>query len=484
MLHKESIPLFISYLNIDQSVSQLNKKELSSFNLGLPYELNQILVATLIKYISQLKTNHINILCQGIVNKFSENKKRVKRKFLLSLLNIYSHKSLETPFTKWKHFKLKKDYDILIDKLNTMQANTKPILKTNNSHHNNNILTQQLNTYRPKNTNEINNFLQKPQHHHHQHSNHNLKDNFLNRQEQHTQRLKQNKTKQENLKEEEMHLIYTFNPKVNNASTNTNNNQGMYQINQYTTSPINNNNIISRNNNFSSNKLISITKSPNLSPKNYTKSSFDRLYRNNCSREQLPIKNGFLYNKNIKNNKSSSDLKTRPKTAFSRHEQLYKHYKTLENKKRKLQKEIDTERGLTFKPFCYTSHSGYTIQSNFDERNKKLLEDRENFVFVFNYLRDRKHNDNLYGNGNKMIKDYVIKKGSDIEHLIQNQRVANQMMLAGKMRNGEEWNYYDDYEDKFGFVNQFDQEGGGFRNYDGEINNEGALSDVLRSQKD
>ena len=119
-----------------------------------------------------------------------------------------------------------------------MQANTKPILKTNNNHHNNNILTQQLNTYRPKNTNEINNFLQKPQHHN-QHSNHNLKDNFLNRQEQHTQRLTQNKTKQENLKEEEMHLIYTFNPKVNNASSNTNNNnQGMYQINQYTTSPI------------------------------------------------------------------------------------------------------------------------------------------------------------------------------------------------------------------------------------------------------
>ena len=170
-----------------------------------------------------------------------------------------------------------------------------------------------------------------------------------------------------------------------------------------------------------------------------------------------PILESLSIIKAIKNNKSSSDLKTRPKTAHSRHEQLYKHYKTLESKKRKLQKEIDTERGLTFKPFCYTSHSGYTIQSNFDERNKKLLEDRENFIFVFNYLRDRKHNDNLYGNGNKLLKDYAMKKDTDIENLIQNHRIANQMMLVGKMRNGEEWNYDNDYEDKFGFVNQLEQ---------------------------
>jgi hypothetical protein len=159
-------------------------------------------------------------------------------------------------------------------------------------------------------------------------------------------------------------------------------------------------------------------------------------------------KNSTLYN-NTKSNKSSGDSKPKTRTTSSRHEQLYKDYKTLENKKKQLQKNIDTERGLTFKPKSFTSNSGYTIQGNFDERNKKLLEDRQNFVFVYNYLRDRKYNDDLVGNesSNKMIKEYAVQKRNDIDNLIQNQRSANEMMYSGKMKNGEEFdrNYFNQY---------------------------------------
>ena len=172
------------------------------------------------------------------------------------------------------------------------------------------------------------------------------------------------------------------------------------------------------------------------------------MYRNKCLGENQLKKNSTLYN-NTKSNKSSGDSKPRTRTTSSRHEQLYKDYKTLENKKKQLQKNIDTERGLTFKPKSFTSNSGYTIQGNFDERNKKLLEDRQNFVFVYNYLRDRKYNDDLVGNeiSNKMIKEYAVQKRNDIDNLIQNQRSANEMMYSGQMKNGEKFNrnYFNQY---------------------------------------
>lgn len=164
------------------------------------------------------------------------------------------------------------------------------------------------------------------------------------------------------------------------------------------------------------------------------------MYRNKCLGENQLKKNSTLYN-NTKSNKSSGDSKPRTRTTSSRHEQLYKDYKDLENKRMKLQKEIDNERGMTFKPTSYTANSGYVIQSNFSERNKKLLEDRQHFVFVYNYLRQRKFDENVLGhNRNGMLKDYMIQKGKDFEDLVQRQHNANQMMLAGKMSNGEYWN--------------------------------------------
>ena len=70
-------------------------------------------------------------------------------------------------------------------------------------------------------------------------------------------------------------------------------------------------------------------------------------------------------------------------------ERLYNDYSKMQRRKVELQKEIDYQREITFKPKSYTSNSGYTIESNFGERNKKLLEERQNFAFVYDYLRQK-----------------------------------------------------------------------------------------------
>ena len=259
--------------------------------------------------------------------------------------------------------------------------------------------------------------------------------------------MKENKIKHENKKEEELRQLYTFSPKLNNNLTSSQQHSSSH-TNIFIPNYYSNNLNISNNNKSVNSSSHLNNRSPNLSPKGNKQTAFDRLYRNNYMKEQQHSKHNTIYN-NTKSNKSFGDAKHSPKTASSRHEQLYKDYKTLENKKKQLQKNIDTERGLTFKPKSFTSNSGYTIQGNFDERNKKLLEDRQNFVFVYNYLRDRKYNDDLVGNesSNKMIKEYAVQKRNDIDNLIQNQRSANEMMYSGQMKNGEEFNrnYFNQY---------------------------------------
>ena len=81
--------------------------------------------------------------------------------------------------------------------------------------------------------------------------------------------------------------------------------------------------------------------------------------------------------------------KVKSKTSISSHiiptpnnskiisERLYNDYYKIQRRKVELQKEIGNQRGITFKTKSYTTNSGYTIESNFGERNKKLLEERK-----------------------------------------------------------------------------------------------------------
>ena len=92
----------------------------------------------------------------------------------------------------------------------------------------------------------------------------------------------------------------------------------------------------------------------------------------------------------------------------------------MRTKKKMLQKTFDEEMGMTFKPKSFTSGSGYVVDSNFEDRNKKLIEDRNNFIFVYDYLRRSKFNEKVVGGSNdsKLLKEYLQKNNVEIESLM------------------------------------------------------------------
>ena len=85
------------------------------------------------------------------------------------------------------------------------------------------------------------------------------------------------------------------------------------------------------------------------------------------------------------------------------------------------------ERGITFKPKSYTNKSkNYKIEGNFNERNKKLLEDRQNFAFVYDYLRQKEIDENLVsgGKGFNLINNYII------DNKIKNKNIKYEKLLS------------------------------------------------------
>ena len=341
-----------------------------SKKLTLATELSQILINSITTYFTTLSTLQYKQISKNLVDKFAENKKRVKMKYLTNVFQIYSKKYRKKGFNTWKAFLLKNDYDAILDKINSSSHFGAKKVRYNSARAND-----------KKGNGDVAN------------------TNFLTRQEKLNQKAKENKQQVVNRQEEELKLLYTFSPKVNNSTSFTKKMQNDF---------------------MSNNSLSPISKVSNVSSVKKM-NAFERLYKNS------PKKNKSLnqYNSNNYENK-------RPKTTKKRKgglEKLYKDYKEYENKKKNLQKEIDMERGLTFKPKSFTSNSGYNVESNFEERNKKLLEDRNNFVFVYDYLRQCKFNEHVLGNGNKLLKNYLVQNNNDIENLVLSQRIANEMLI-------------------------------------------------------
>ena len=111
-------------------------------------------------------------------------------------------------------------------------------------------------------------------------------------------------------------------------------------------------------------------------------------------------------------------------------ERLYNDYSKMQRRKVELQKEIDYQRGITFKPKSYTTNSGYTIESNFGERNKKLLEERQNFAFVYDYLRQKKYNEGKIGKkSDDLLQNYLMNnnnKYTNYNELLPENQIDNE----------------------------------------------------------
>lgn len=186
-----------------------------------------------------------------------------------------------------------------------------------------------------------------------------LNDSFIMRQEYYKKKAKAKKERLSSLNEEDLIAQCTFNPKV-------------------------------------------ISTKEQMSPIIRSKRAAERLYEDSNRRLDKYNKKQYESNSNkIKVNTVSNIAKPNKKMV----NKLYQDAKEREAAKKVLQQQIDLERGITFKPASYTKDSGYEVSSQFYERNKKLVDDRHNFVFVYDYLRQSKLNDNAV---NK--KSYPIQK--------------------------------------------------------------------------
>ena len=125
--------------------------------------------------------------------------------------------------------------------------------------------------------------------------------------------------------------------------------------------------------------------------------------------ENYPYKKKENDNKNINKNTKRSNTSGNSKIISQR---LYNDYNKIQKRKKELQKEIDEERGITFKPKKFSNNSGYNINTNFTDRNKKLLEERKNFAFVYDYLRQKKYNEGKIGKqpDNELLQNYLMNQ--------------------------------------------------------------------------
>ena len=339
-INEESVSSFLNVYNtVIKSVSEKENNN-SEKNLQKEKSLNsifsntslseyEIIIRTIYEYLVSLNQNQLKILSKGLIDAYNENKNKIKKKYTLRLLEIYDNKELKYYLKKWNKITFSKRKEIK----NRNQLNNLNTDYSIKSSLNSNIRKKQK-LFDKSNINKLISEKKK--------ENEIIANDFISRQEKYYQKLQKSREKAFTKNEEEMQLLCSFSPKLN---TNNPNIKSKYQ-------------------------LISNQKNERLKTSN----------SNNI--------NNTNYNINNYNNNNSNRV-TSPNNSKLISQRLYNEYTKIQNRKRELQKEIDNERGITFKPKSFTTNSGYNIESNFGERNKKLLEERQNFAFVYDYLRQK-----------------------------------------------------------------------------------------------
>jgi hypothetical protein len=334
---------FIDYL---QYIGFLSKNSINNFLTILNNEIentnnynnnnSNILLNSIINFLSNLTNNDIKNLANGLLERFNENKKKIKEKYLQKLLEIYENKFLFYFLNKWKNKKYFNHHHKISSYIeNNYSTNSYKFLNNNN---NNNSYKKNLSYKNLKHAS--NNFIINNS------TNPNLKEDFFSRLKNYSKKAQDNIEKNIIRSENELKQLCSFSPKVNSNTKN----------------------VKSKYNKINSNK--------DLKSNNYRKNSNSKL--------------------STLSNKEAID-------------RLYNDYKDSQIRKKNLQKEIDEERGLTFKPKIFTEKNGFLIEDNFEERNKKLLEDRKNFAFVYDYLRQKELSENSVGGGktNDLLQSYI-----------------------------------------------------------------------------
>ena len=103
---------------------ELEKNELlSSPQKKVTNKITDIIMNSITNYFTKLTFNQVKEISKNLVEKFFHNKNRVKMKYLSSVFLIYQKKYKRKSFMKWKNNQLKKEYELLFDKINNSQYN-------------------------------------------------------------------------------------------------------------------------------------------------------------------------------------------------------------------------------------------------------------------------------------------------------------------------------------------------------------------------
>ncbi len=326
---------------------------------------DEMIFQALNNYIMGLTANQIKIISKNILGKFNQYIGNIKNKFLNQLVNIYSKQNLNQYFEKWK-----KIDNIKIENNNLNNYNDKKSERNIND-----------SIYFKKISNEI-------------------RKKFSTFKRDYSNPKKINKS---------YHISYNIDKKLKDNKTN---NFIARQVEYSKISEIKRELIHNQN----EEEIINLC---SFSPKLNTisasiKSKYKKIIKNKPFSE---TKRQISSSKKNNNNNISTKVS----------ERLYNDYSKYQKKRNELTKEIDMERGITFKPKSYTNKSkNYKIEGNFNERNKKLLEDRQNFAFVYDYLRQKEIDENLVsgGKGFNLINNYII------DNKIKNKNIKYEKLLS------------------------------------------------------
>ena len=357
--------------NVSLENSNTKNRLIRSNSSSLIYSSNsnneEFIIQTLSTYIMSLTITQIKNMSSNIIKNFLKNKTKINDRFMSNIFKIYSNKKLKTCFEFWKKNSFDNNNEINnnnnINEINEVKTNYKNaisnfnILKNIQNQKSKKLKSQKKNISKSfisdSNNNQPNKIKNKKNFistYNSLNNSINCSQNFIKRQNEYTKKVQENKEKAKNKSEEEIQLLCSFSPKL---YENTIKVKSRY-----------NNNIIN-------------------TPKSSSK-----------KKEKI---------KTLSRGKSCSNLTSEVT------ERLYNDFTKYKQKRIDLQKSIDNERGITFKPKSYTQNSGYLVEGNFGERNRKLLEDRQNFAFVYDYLRQKKINEDSIGGGypNQLIYHYL-----------------------------------------------------------------------------
>ena len=350
--------------------------------------------------IKQSSPEEVQEMMNRIVNNYLKNRNKIIVSMARKLYKFYRNKELKFYFVFWRKMaKFLKHQQMEMLKLNLNSINNGYFINNDNK------TINSLNTPHPSQNyysttsklNTSNNKFNRAKSRGNTSKNTDIEDliitnnhldrrtqDFIKRQEKFIQLKSFNKMQIKEKKEQEERLVCTFNPKLNKSSQKTRkicNNSQYYNVNNRNANILNNNMY---------NKSLNLNNSANAYYINVN-------YGNNNY-----INNNYDYNYSIINNNS---------TSFNNNNsilRLYNDAQRYKERKKVLKKSIDDERGLTFKPKVFTCKNKYQTSKNFEERNKKLLENKQNLSMIQEYIVQRQvKEENDKGKENELIHEYM-----------------------------------------------------------------------------